>query len=295
MNTQPWIEKYRPKKLDDIVFNNTNRIFIRTMLDKDVYPNMLFYGPPGTGKTTTIMCLIRAYQEKHNCNRNYIHLNASHERGIDVIRNQISQFSQGKTFFETHRKFVLLDEMDSLTKQAQNNLYYVMQKSVSNNITFILICNYLNKVIPCIRDSLLMLHFNQTSLWCDSFVNKCLKDENIKIKKQNIEQIKSNHLHDLRSILNALQNYEPQRFILNQRFFRDLCVCKNPHALLKKYNQEYDLYTILCDFFKYVYAYTDDLDKDDIDMMKLSLLHTEQPHFFLEECLPRIRIKFKKN
>lgn len=294
MNQQPWIEKYRPKHLHEIVLNETNRELMNNMIQSDQYPNMLFYGPPGTGKTTTIMCLIQAYQTKHNCSKNYIHLNASHERGIDVIRNHISQFTQNQTFFEIHRKFVLLDEMDSLTKQAQNNLYHIIQKSSCKNITFILICNYLNKVIPCIRNSLLMIHFNQTSMWCDAFIQKCLHQENIKIPKSAINHIKSNHVHDLRSILNALQNYQPKGLSLHDRVFKELCLCKNPNVLLKKYLQEYDLYTILCAFFKYAYKHCD-LDTTIIDLMKMSLFHSERVDFFLHECLPVIRVKYKKN
>ena len=117
---QPWIEKYRPKKLEDIVLNKTNRSLINNMIKTNYYPNMLFYGPPGTGKTTTILCLIKEYQKIHDCKHNYIHLNASHERGIDVIRGHILQFTKNNTFFKKNHKFILLDEMDSLTKQAQN-------------------------------------------------------------------------------------------------------------------------------------------------------------------------------
>lgn len=294
MSTQPWIEKYRPISIDEIVLHTTNRTMIQNMIDTDRYPNVLFYGPPGTGKTTTIMCLIKAYQEKHQCNKNYIHLNASHERGIDVIRNHISQFTKNKTFFESHRKFVLLDEMDSLTKQAQNNLYHVIQKSNPKRLTFILICNYLNKVIPCIRESLMMIHFHQTSLWCDTFIQNCIDKEHINISKSAIQHIKSNHLHDLRSILNALQNYQPKRVSLHERVFKDLCTCKNPDVLIKKYTQDYDLYSILCPFFKYVYSHCD-LDSTCMEYMKQSLLYSDHIDFFLNVCLPELRIKYKKN
>ena len=295
-HSQPWIEKYRPQRIHDIILNDTNKTIINTMIRLDKYPNMLFYGPPGTGKTTTILCLMKEYQLKHGCKKNYIHLNASHERGIDVIRSQISQFSQNNTFFEIHRKFIMLDEMDSLTKQAQNNLYHVIQKSSSKEITFILICNYLNKVIPCIRNSLLMLHFNQTSLWCDSFIYKCLENENINITSHIIENIKSNHLHDLRSIINSLQNYIPNRLLLNKRFFKDLTFSKNPKQLFKKYNQEYDGYTILCAYFKYIYENCNEsLETNEVDKMKISLMHCDHVEFFIEECLPLLSIKFKKN
>ena len=110
---QPWIEKYRPQHLDDIVLDDTNRTLIQNMIIKDKYPNMLFYGPPGTGKTTTIINLINRYQEVYKQKKKglMIHLNASDDRGIDVIRNQINQFVNTKTLFGNGMKFVILDEV----------------------------------------------------------------------------------------------------------------------------------------------------------------------------------------
>ena len=105
---------------------------------------MLFYGPPGTGKTTTIINLVNAYQSKLNMrNRGLmIHLNASDERGIDIIRNQIYQFVKTKNLFETGYKFVVLDEVDYMTKNAQQALKYLLQ-TCGNNVKFFLICNYI--------------------------------------------------------------------------------------------------------------------------------------------------------
>ena len=66
---QPWIEKYRPQKLDDIVLSQENKTILKNMIKDDMYPNMIFYGSPGTGKTTTILRLIDSYQKKHNCKK----------------------------------------------------------------------------------------------------------------------------------------------------------------------------------------------------------------------------------
>ena len=78
MNEQPWIEKYRPDKIDDIVLTPTNKTILNNMISNDIFSNLILYGPPGTGKTTTIICLMNDYCKKHNCSNNYIHLNASH-------------------------------------------------------------------------------------------------------------------------------------------------------------------------------------------------------------------------
>ena len=91
----PWVEKYRPSDFSQIVLSDENTRLFRTMLETNTIPNLLLYGPPGTGKTTTIINLIRTYQEKHDeLNHGFmIHLNASDDRGIDLIRNQIYSFA----------------------------------------------------------------------------------------------------------------------------------------------------------------------------------------------------------
>ena len=87
---------------------------------RNEFPNLLFYGPPGTGKTTTIINLIDKYQEKYHQKRKglKIHLNASDDRGIDIIRNQINNFVNTKILFGNGMKFIILDEVDYMTKKC---------------------------------------------------------------------------------------------------------------------------------------------------------------------------------
>ena len=101
MKQIPWTEKYRPQHLNQIVFDNINKKIFETILDTNYFPNLLLHGPPGTGKTTTIINLIKSYQEKYETPNNQliIHLNASDERGIDIIRNQLQQFTNSQSFF----------------------------------------------------------------------------------------------------------------------------------------------------------------------------------------------------
>ena len=110
----PWVEKYRPEYFDDIVLDKSNKKMFKNILDKGYFPNLLFYGPPGTGKTTTIINIINEYNKMYTNNNkgSVIHLNASDERGIDTIRNQILQFVKTNNFFEKCVKFVILDEVD---------------------------------------------------------------------------------------------------------------------------------------------------------------------------------------
>jgi replication factor C subunit 3/5 len=137
----------------------------------------LLYGPPGTGKTTTIINLINEYQTKYNQTNkgSVIHLNASDERGIDIIRNQIYQFVKSKNFFEVGLKFVILDEVDYMTKNAQQALKYLLQSSCYN-VRFCLICNYISKIDESLKNEFICIRFNQLPR-CDiyKFIKSCYK------------------------------------------------------------------------------------------------------------------------
>ena len=131
----PWVEKYRPQNFEDIVLDSNNKIIFENMIEKNYIPNILLYGPPGTGKTTTIINLINKFQSKNNqLNKGLmIHLNASDERGIDIIRNQINNFVNSKTLFNVGIKFIILDEVDYMTKNAQLALKYLLQEYKENS------------------------------------------------------------------------------------------------------------------------------------------------------------------
>ena len=127
----PWVEKYRPAHFDDIVLEENNRIILNNIVNEGYFPNLLFYGPPGTGKTTTIINLIKKYQKEYGQERKglKIHLNASDDRGIDIIRNQINQFVNTKTSIWKRIKICnILDEVDYMTKNAQQALRYLIQQ-----------------------------------------------------------------------------------------------------------------------------------------------------------------------
>ena len=108
----PWSEKYRPGSISNIIYHEKITKAIVNYMELKKLPHLLFYGPPGTGKTTSIINLINAYQDSPNCKNLMIHLNASDERGIDIIRNQINSFVNSKSLFNDGMKFVILDEVD---------------------------------------------------------------------------------------------------------------------------------------------------------------------------------------
>ena len=113
-------------------------------------PHLLFYGPPGTGKTSTILAMAKQiYGEKH-LEAMTLELNASDDRGISIVRNEIQEFASTRTMVSDKFKLVILDECDAMTKDAQMALRRVMEKYVKN-ARFCLICNYVSKIIPALQ------------------------------------------------------------------------------------------------------------------------------------------------
>jgi replication factor C subunit 3/5 len=206
----PWVEKYRPVQFDDIVLDPINRNIFQNILDKNYFPNLLFYGPPGTGKTTTIINMINEYQNKYNQKNKgtVIHLNASDERGIDIIRNQIFQFVKSKNFFDVGLKFVILDEVDYMTKNAQQALKYLLQSS-NYNVRFCLICNYISKIDESLKNEFICIRFNQLPKQdIYKFIKNIAVNEKLDLSDSIIEKIQQIYNSDIRSMINFIQLHQ---------------------------------------------------------------------------------------
>jgi DNA polymerase III delta prime subunit len=203
----PWVEKYRPDQFNDIVLDPLNKQIMRNAIETDYFPNLLFHGPPGTGKTTTIINLVNAYQTKMKqpYKQLVIHLNASDERGIDIIRNQINQFVSSKTMFNQGMKFVILDEVDYMTKNAQQALKYLLQ-TYNENVRFCLICNYISKIDDGLQNEFLKLRFKQLPKeHVIAFLTKISVAENLNLSVETIELIQTLYNSDIRSMINCMQ------------------------------------------------------------------------------------------
>ena len=204
----PFVEAYRPKNFEDIVLDPLNNQILKNIIETSYFPNLLFYGPPGTGKTTTIINLINAYQSKLNIKNKdlIIHLNASDERGIDIIRNQISYFVNSKPLFHTGMKFVILDEVDYMTKNAQQALRYLLQ-NYSKNVRFCLICNYISKIDEGLQNEFIRLRFNQ--LPKDdiiTFLTHISDSEKLNMSYNSLSSIQKLYKSDIRSMINFMQS-----------------------------------------------------------------------------------------
>lgn len=138
----PWVEKYRPRVLSDLISHDQIRNTLNKFLQRKSLPNLLFYGSPGTGKTSTIIASAKELY-KNTYSYMVIELNASDERGINTIRNTVKVFAESQPPIKSDVgfKLVILDEADNMTKDAQAALRRMMER-FSNTTRFCLICNY---------------------------------------------------------------------------------------------------------------------------------------------------------
>lgn len=202
---QIWVDKYRPKKFDDIIGQNYFVDRIKAFLESKSLPHLLFAGSPGTGKTTTALVIARELYGENGVKGNFLELNASDERGIDVIRNQIKEFAKLKSLADVPYKIICLDEADSLTKEAQQALRRTMEK-FSYSCRFILACNEMSKIIDPIQSRCVIFKFKGLK---DDDLNELLKkievDEDLKIDDDAKELLIDLSKGDVRRLLNTLQ------------------------------------------------------------------------------------------
>lgn len=161
--TLPWVEKYRPKFIDDIIGNSNIKNALQTYLKSKQLPHLLFHGPSGTGKTSIINSYAReAYKEHYNFM--VLQINASEERGIEIIRNKVKNFVITKCLYkEQPFKLVILDEADSMTFSAQSMLRRIIE-DYTENARFCLICNKVKNIDPAIQSRCTMFKFSNLNI-----------------------------------------------------------------------------------------------------------------------------------
>ncbi|XP_077379040.1 replication factor C subunit 5 [Festucalex cinctus] len=202
----PWVEKYRPQKLDDLISHKDILTTIQKFISEDRLPHLLFYGPPGTGKTSTILASARQLYTGKEFNSMVLELNASDDRGINVVRGPVLSFSSTRTIFKKGFKLVILDEADAMTQDAQNALRRVMEK-YTENTRFCLICNYLSKIIPALQSRCTRFRFGPLSP--DQMVPRLrhvIQQESIDVTPDGMKALVTLSSGDMRRALNILQS-----------------------------------------------------------------------------------------
>lgn len=198
------VEKYRPDSLDQVYGQPVIVDTVRKFVHEGRLPHLLFYGPPGTGKTSTIIALAREIYGDNYRNM-VLELNASDDRGIDVVRNQIKTFASTRQIFSQGFKLIILDEADAMTAVAQNSLRRIIEK-YTKNTRFCILANYAHKLNPALLSRCTRFRFNPISLeGIKQQIDKVILKEDITIEYAAVQALLKLSKGDMRRALNVLQ------------------------------------------------------------------------------------------
>ncbi|KAH0015426.1 activator 1 subunit 3, partial [Aureobasidium melanogenum] len=216
-DTLPWVEKYRPNTLDDVSGHQDILATINKFVDSNRLPHLLLYGPPGTGKTSTVLALARRIYGNKNMRQMVLELNASDDRGIDVVREQIKTFSSTKQIFTSfgdktggdsspaNFKLIILDEADAMTSTAQMALRRIMEKYTSNT-RFCIIANYTHKLSPALLSRCTRFRFSPLKEPdIRRLVDIVIEKEDVNIAPDATDSLVTLSKGDMRRALNVLQ------------------------------------------------------------------------------------------
>jgi len=212
----PWVEKYRPNALDELISHEDIVSTIRKFISQDKLPHLLFYGPPGTGKTSTILACAKEIYSPKQFNSMVLELNASDDRGIGIVRGQIMNFASTRTIFNSGYKLVILDEADAMTNDAQNALRRIIEK-FTDNVRFCLIGNYLSKIIPALQSRCTRFRFGPLqSEQILPRLNHVIQEEGVTVTEDGKEALMTLAQGDMRKVINILQSCSMAFDIVNE-------------------------------------------------------------------------------
>ena len=229
---QIWTEKYRPRNLSQIAGQRHIIDRLESFVRSKNIPNMLFAGPAGCGKTTAAIAIAKELYG-NNWARNYLELNASDERGIDIVRHKIKDFARIKSIGAIPYKIICLDEADALTQDAQQALRRTMEKYTETS-RFILICNYSSKIIEPIQSRCAVFRFKPLEKKdIIKLLNRISKNEKIKVNKDVFDSIYEVAEGDMRKAINIFQALSRSKEKITEKDVYDILAKAKPKDVLK--------------------------------------------------------------
>lgn len=202
----PWVEKYRPATLNDLISHVEIISTINKFINLNQLPHMLFYGPPGAGKTSLILACARQLYTPSQFPSMVLELNASDDRGIGIVRGQILNFASTRTIFSGGFKLIILDEADAMTNDAQNALRRIIEK-YTDNVRFCIIGNYLSKIIPALQSRCTRFRFAPLSPeQILPRLDYVVEQEKLTVSEDGKKALMDLSGGDMRKVLNVLQS-----------------------------------------------------------------------------------------
>jgi replication factor C subunit 2/4 len=223
----PFIEKYRPKKFEDLILPVSMQYKIANIIESNILPNIIITGSPGTGKTSTILCLAKKILGK-NYKDLLLELNASNNRTLDFINSTVAYFCKRKLSSDTsQQKLIIFDEADNITKKAQNLLANLMEEH-SHNTRFAFTCNESNKIIESIHSRCMILRY--VPMTAENIKNRLeyiCNNEKIEFDNGGINALNFMSQGDIRQAINNLEaTYHGYKTITEENVFK---LCYHPH------------------------------------------------------------------
>jgi DNA polymerase III delta prime subunit len=219
-----WVEKYRPKILDELVVNDNLYSFIKKCIEENDIPHLLLHGRPGTGKNSIVNVL------NNNLKAITLTINASEERGIDTIRDKVQGFARSSAWANS-LKIVILNEADGLNYTAQDSLRELME-TTSKSCRFILTCNYINRISDAIRSRCSEFELMPKNIDIAGRLTNILDAENITYSNGYIIELIKKYGTDIRKMINESQKLSASHEVLSEDVLLD--------QFSSKYNEFFD-------------------------------------------------------
>lgn len=225
-----WVEKYRPKRLDEIVGQQEIVSRLKSFVEKKSLQNLLFAGPAGTGKTTAALCIARelfgdAWRQ------NLLELNASDERGIDTIRTKVKDYARTRPIGDVPYKIILLDESDALTADAQHALRRTMEM-FTHSTRFILDCNFSSRIIEPIQSRCAIFRFRRLSeKEIEQMFKRIAREEKLTLTPEAIKAIIYVSEGDMRRAINVLQAAAALKKKVDEKAVYDVSAAAKPEEV----------------------------------------------------------------